>query len=613
MRKNYILTLLLALTIIKASAQPTVAAPTPPTRPASNVISTFSGAYTDLAGTDWYPNWGQATQYAQITVAGDAVKKYSNLNYQGVQFASAINASTMTNLHIDIWSSDCSKFDVYPIVPGQPEQAYTINVTPSSWNSVDIPLSSYTIPLSNIIQFKFVSNTPATGTTVYLDNIYFWTASLVPTITGFSVPSPKLVTDAAFTLTQPTSNSSGAFTYTSSNTNVATISGSVVTMVGVGTTTITANQAASGGYGAGSASTTLVVNYTAPTAGTTASGLAAANVISMFSDNYTNRTIDTWSASWDQADVADVVLGGNNAKLYTNLNYCGIEFTGANSINATTMNYFHVDIWTPNQSAIKVKLVDFGANNSYGGGDDANSIEYQLTPQPTQNGWKSYFIPLSSFTGLTTRANLSQMLFVGSGTTFYVDNVYFSTSSTMPVVFTNFNAIKNGNLVNINWSTSSEINNKGFGIERSIDGINFTQIQFVNANGNSTVNKNYTVIDNSPIKGMNYYRLVQVDNDGKQTYSSVVSVKFAGNDGLGITFYPNPVKSKLTVQLDNISNNATSLTLVNVEGKVVRSKMLNQQNSNTTISFDVANIIRGVYYLVIKDGQISKASKVIIE
>ena len=85
MRKNYILTLLLALTIIKASAQPTVAAPTPPTRPASNVISTFSGAYTDLAGTDWYPNWGQATQYAQITVAGDAVKKYSNLNYQGVQ------------------------------------------------------------------------------------------------------------------------------------------------------------------------------------------------------------------------------------------------------------------------------------------------------------------------------------------------------------------------------------------------------------------------------------------------------------------------------------------------------------------------------------------------
>jgi hypothetical protein len=112
---------------------------------------------------------------------------------------------------------------------------------------------------------------------------------------------------------------------------------------------------------------------------------------------------------------------------------------------------------------------------------------------------------------------------------------------------------------------------------------------------------------------MNYYRLVQVDNDGKQTYSSVVSVKFVGNDGLGITFYPNPVKSKLTVQLDNISNNATSLTLVNVEGKVVRSKMLNQQNSNTTISFDVANIIRGVYYLVIKDGQTSKASKVIIE
>ena len=112
---------------------------------------------------------------------------------------------------------------------------------------------------------------------------------------------------------------------------------------------------------------------------------------------------------------------------------------------------------------------------------------------------------------------------------------------------------------------------------------------------------------------MNYYRLAQVDNDGKQSYSSVASVKFAANDGMGISFYPNPVKSKLTIQLDNISNNATSLTLVNVEGKVLKSTLLNQQNSNSTVSFDVANISRGVYYLVIKDGQTTKTSKVIIE
>lgn len=612
MRKNYILTLLFAFTMMKASAQPTTAATVPPVRSASNVISAFSGAYTDLTGTDWYPNWGQATQYAQITVAGDAVKKYSNLNYQGVQFASAINASTMTNLHIDIWSSDCSKFDVYPIVPGQPEQAYTINVTPSSWNEVNIPLSSYTIPLNNIIQFKFVSNTPSSGTTVYLDNIYFWTAATLPTITGFTVPTPKLVTDAPFTLTQPTSNSTGAFTYSSSNTNVATVLGNVVTMVGVGTTTISANQAAAGIYSAGTTSSTLVVNYTPPTSGAVAPTLAPSAVISLFSDAYTNKPVDTWSTGWDQADVADVVIAGNNVKLYTNTNFAGIEFTGANSINATAMNFYHVNIWTPNQSPIRVKLVDFGADNSFGGGDDKESIEYQLTPQPTQNGWNSYFIPFSSFTGLTTRANLSQMLFIGSGTTFYVDNIYFSMSA-LPVSISNFSAVKNGNTVNINWSTSSEINNKGFGIERSKDGINFTQIQFVNANGNSTVNKNYTAIDKSPVKGMNYYRLLQVDNDGKQSYSSVASVKFATNDGMGISFYPNPVKSKLTVQLDNISTNAASLTLVNIEGKVVKSTLLNQQNTNTIVSFDVASISRGVYYLVFKDGQNTKSSKVIVE
>lgn len=151
---------------------PTVAAPTPPARPAADVISVFSNAYTDLPGTDFFPNWGQSTQVTEVEIAGDPTKRMANLNYQGVQFANPIDASQMTFLHIDIWTPNCEQFKVFPIVPGQPEQSVTIAPTLNGWTSTDISLSQYSIPLNNIIQFKFES-VPFGGTTVYYDNLYF--------------------------------------------------------------------------------------------------------------------------------------------------------------------------------------------------------------------------------------------------------------------------------------------------------------------------------------------------------------------------------------------------------------------------------------------------------
>jgi hypothetical protein len=151
---------------------PTVAAPTPPARPAADVISVFSGAYTDLAATDFNPNWGQTTQVSDVDIAGNPTKRYSNFNYQGMQFSSPINASGMTRLHIDIWTQNCTEFKVFPIVPGQPEQSVTISPALNNWTSTDIDLSQYTIPLNNVIQFKFES-VPFGSTTVYWDNLYF--------------------------------------------------------------------------------------------------------------------------------------------------------------------------------------------------------------------------------------------------------------------------------------------------------------------------------------------------------------------------------------------------------------------------------------------------------
>ena len=371
MKKIYLFALLLLITAISAVAQPTVSAPTPTQAPA-DVISAYCdiAAYNSLAGTDFNPNWGQQgfNNTSEIAVGGDNIRSYANFNYQGWQFASAINASSMTYLHVDVWTTDCTGLQVFPIVPGQPEQSVTIPTIAGAWKSFDIPLSSYTIPLSNIIQFKYVG-APFSGSTIYLDNVYFWKPSNTPTLSNFTIPA-QVSTNAPFTITAPTSNSPGAFTYTSATSSVATISGNTVTLAGVGTSIITANQAAAGAYAAGSITTTLTVNAPPLTTPAPTPTVPAANVIALYSNAYTtNVPVDTWSATWDVADVADIQIAGNDTKLYTNLTYAGVEFT-ANPINATTMQFYHVDVWTPNATVFRVKLVDFGANATFGGGDD---------------------------------------------------------------------------------------------------------------------------------------------------------------------------------------------------------------------------------------------------
>ena len=158
------------------------------------------------------------------------------------------------------------------------------------------------------------------------------------------------------------------------------------------------------------------------------------NVISLFSNAYTNVGVDTWRTSWSSATLADVVIASNNTKKYSTLNFVGIETTGGNLIDASGMSYFHVDLWTADITEFKIKLVDFGANAVWdGGGDD---VEHELTFTPTLNEWNSLNIKLSDMTGLTTKSHIAQLIFsgapVGSGTA-YIDNVYFSTQSTLAV------------------------------------------------------------------------------------------------------------------------------------------------------------------------------------
>lgn len=156
-----------------AATEPSVAAPTPPARAAGDVISIFSGAYTNISGVDTNPNWGQSTVTTTINVAGNPTLKYAGLNYQGTDWAgNAQDVSSMTHLHVDFWTANSTALNVSVISAGPQEKAKALTVpTGGNWTSIDIPLTDFAPPvnLTNVIQFKFDGNGD-----IFLDNLYFY-------------------------------------------------------------------------------------------------------------------------------------------------------------------------------------------------------------------------------------------------------------------------------------------------------------------------------------------------------------------------------------------------------------------------------------------------------
>ena len=139
-----------------------------------------------MPGTNFNPNWGQATVVTvDYQVAGNNTLKYENLNYQGTEFT-AQDVSGYDYLHIDFWTTSSAQLDFYLISPGPLETFVGFSLPVEEWNSYDIPLSAFTPPvnLSEVFQFKVVGEG-----TVYFDNWYFWKASTDITEIDNAVPT----------------------------------------------------------------------------------------------------------------------------------------------------------------------------------------------------------------------------------------------------------------------------------------------------------------------------------------------------------------------------------------------------------------------------------------
>jgi hypothetical protein len=171
----------------------------------------------------------------------------------------------------------------------------------------------------------------------------------------------------------------------------------------------------------------------------------------------------------------------------------------------------------------------------------------------------------------------------------------FNSCSILPIELLSFTANRADKTSALDWTTSSEINNKYFEVQRADFNNTFVKIGEVNAIGSSTTPTSYRFIDQHPEKGTNYYRLKQIDFDGHFTYSPTRSVKFTGNESIMI--YPNPVSNLLYVELpwEINENENTTYEIFDSEGRLVDAgKIL-----SLVQGLDVSSFHNGAYVLSI--------------
>lgn len=172
-----------------------------------------------------------------------------------------------------------------------------------------------------------------------------------------------------------------------------------------------------------------------------------------------------------------------------------------------------------------------------------------------------------------------------------------ATGYSLPVTFGSFNAARARNGVQLSWTTATEVYNAGFVIQRSANGSSqWTDLAFVPGAGNSTTEKRYAYLDASPVKGSNYYRIKQMDIDGRPTLSDTRLVTVVTK--AGIYAYPVPTTGSVTIDINKEGLLNTEARLLDIQGKVM--KRINISHVQETVS--LADLTKGVYYLQFADG-----------
>ncbi len=195
-----------------------------------------------------------------------------------------------------------------------------------------------------------------------------------------------------------------------------------------------------------------------------------------------------------------------------------------------------------------------------------------------------------------------------------------SAVGPLPVELTAFSATVSGEVVLLNWTTATEVNNYGFEIQRSTNlrGLpnlkGFATIGFVNGHGNSNSPKDYSFVDSNPLSGNVCYRLKQIDNDGKFKYSDNIELK----NNLSKEYvleqnYPNPFNPTTVISYSIPKASYVSVKVFDVLGNTISTLVdKNQEIGSYKVNFNATKLSNGVYFYKISANDFSSVKKMIL-
>lgn len=220
-----------------------------------------------------------------------------------------------------------------------------------------------------------------------------------------------------------------------------------------------------------------------------------------------------------------------------------------------------------------------------------------------------YFLPFCFTVLFTLDKSVAQnnaIFATGSGSGYSRGCVGTVTEVNLPVELLTFSAIVAEDGVQLNWTTSVQINNDYFTIQRSGDGEIFSDIGRVKGAGTYLSSLDYRFLDGDPLYGNGYYRLKQTDFDGMYTFSAIIGVKFITDKVTLNGLFPNPVIDILNCSIYGLSESTIWYTITDVAGKNILGKVENINRGINTIILNTSGLSKGVYILKISspDGMI---------
>ncbi|MCB0707619.1 MAG: T9SS type A sorting domain-containing protein [Saprospiraceae bacterium] len=233
--------------------------------------------------------------------------------------------------------------------------------------------------------------------------------------------------------------------------------------------------------------------------------------------------------------------------------------------------------------------MDFGAYEI----DLLNTAGQDIDDMGIEGDWllASQVLPPGSVAELIIEAD-----FNSNAEELFIDEIQFSEGGPLPVELLAFEGTVENGGIHLIWTTVSEQNNAHFQVERSSDGIAFDLIGQINGAGTSMDENNYDFLDLNPLPGWNYYRLRQVDFNGRDQLTKVIAIEVKE---FPFRMYPNPLSGNiLRLSFGAASGISAGLYLYNAQGLLI-----NSWSGQTPKQLDLSGMPRGVYILCSGTGQ----------